>query len=191
MSARLQGAGCRGAPGPTRPRPRKRPEARGRAAVCSGKGVAAAGVARLALDRSEAGSPTTSRLVIHGAARVEMERRVCDGREPSRPAARRLGLFDGLSAPGLGPSVGICELGEREALTDAAAELGGHGFELFEPRVAARRLPHLVLEPAMTQLPLAARLIESDRHQGLYSAVQQPESGQRLSSSPRMRSPSS
>src|ERR1700756_4222675 len=135
MSARLQGAGCRGAPGPTRPRPRKRPEARGRAAACSGKGVAAAGVARLALDRSEAGAPTASRLRIPRAARG-------GGRAPPRPAARRLGLFDGLSAPGLCPSVGICELGEREALTDAAAELRGHGVERFEPCGGTRRLPH-------------------------------------------------
>src|SRR5207244_7736628 len=93
-----------------------------------------------------------------------MERRVGDRRKPSRPATRGLDLLDGLPAPDLGRRVGSGELGEGEALADAPAELGRDRFELVEPGFAAGRLTHLLLEPAVTQLPLAARLIEGGRH---------------------------
>src|SRR2546429_9899851 len=100
-----------------------------------------------------------------------MERRVGDCRKPSWPAASRLGLFDGLPAPDLGRRVGICELRKGEALTDAAAKRGGDRFELLEPGLATGRLAHLLLEPAGTQFPPAARLIEGGRHAGGTSGL--------------------
>src|SRR2546430_4867490 len=100
-----------------------------------------------------------------------MERRGGDRRKPSWPAASRLGLFDGLPAPDLGRRVGICELRKGEALTDAAAKRGGDRFELLEPGLATGRLAHLLLEPAVTQFPLAASLIEGDRDAGETSGL--------------------
>src|SRR5436190_23801209 len=131
-----------------------------------------------------------SRLVVHRAARVEMERGLGHGGQPSRPPARRLRLGNRFARPVVGRRVDVGQLRKAEALPDPAAKSRGDRFELGPHGLGPLRLANLALEPGVSLLPLAAGLVEA-RHWADYSAVQQPESGHSSPTSSRIRSPTS
>ena len=111
----------------------------------------------------------SSRPVVDRSARVLAERRVlhehgvgdADGPSPGSLLVSRLGgrsgRDDDLPNPVLGALVGGCELGEREGLADAAAELVGDRVDDRGERAVPRGVRLRGGQPAGALLPLIPR----------------------------------
>src|SRR5215467_1629454 len=93
-----------------------------------------------------------------------MEGGLGDGGQSPRPPTRRLRLCDRLARPVVGGRVEVCQLRKAEALPDPPPQCGGDGVELGAHCLGPRRLAKITLEPGVPLLPLAAGLVESDRH---------------------------